>query len=404
MISEGPALIEALPGTLQNALNGALLPEEELRIAVRGGTRDAFAATNLRILVLKEPTISGTGPVEVHEVPLTAVRSVRSQPRPVGGRLIWETSHPNAPTSIDYPTYDASKYSLVAGRLQEMIGQPRNPSTPSTAPATEPPPTGVAGPATRPCPKCGTAVPSEGSWCPSCGLQVSDPCWECGKPLANEANFCAYCGTLNSEPAVIQCPQCRAVVRQGQACCTACGAQARPVCQSCEQVLRKEWSFCPACGGEPAWAEVGTKAEVAHLRGDEPEDPSAWLKKTSVCTQDAEELNAAGIRAFEAENYTEAARLFREATEADPANASYHTNLGVAYGELDDDMQAFAAYRRAIELNPSEGQAYLNMGYLYNERERTSEAREMWEKVVQIAPDSEEAKEARDNLRSLGGV
>ena len=67
-------------------------------------------------------------------------------------------------------------------------------------------------------------------------------------------------------------------------------------------------------------------------------------------------------------------------------------------------MQAFAAYRRAIELNPSEGQAYLNMGYLYNERERTSEAREMWEKVVQVAPDSEEAKEARDNLRSLGGV
>jgi hypothetical protein len=401
VISEGPALIEALSGALQSALNGALLPEEELRIAVRGGTREAFAATTQRLLVLKEPAISGTGPVEVREAPLTAVSNVRAQPRPVGGRLTWECSLPEAPTSIDYPTYDASKYSLVAGRLQQMIGQPRNPVVPSAAPATEP--TG-AGPAARPCPKCGTSVPADGAWCPQCGLQVSDPCWECGKPLAGGANFCAHCGTPNTEPAVIQCPQCKAVIGQGHACCTGCGAQARPVCQSCERLLRKEWSFCPTCGGEPGWAEVGTKAEVAHLRGDEPEDPSAWLKVPSPRRKDAEAANAAGIRAFEKEDYGEAARCFREATEADPENASYHTNLGVAYGELDDDMQAFAAYRRAVELNPAEVQAYLNMGYLYNERERTSEAREMWEKVVQLAPDSDEAQEARDNLRGLGGV
>ena len=57
-----------------------------------------------------------------------------------------------------------------------------------------------------------------------------------------------------------------------------------------------------------------------------------------------------------------------------------------------------------MKINPRELPAYLNMGYLYNERERTSEAREMWEKVVQLAPDSDEANEARDNLRNLGSV
>lgn len=401
MISEGPALIEALPGALQGALNAALLPEEELRIAVRGGTRDAFAATTTRLFVLREPAISGTGPVEVHAVPLSSVTSVRSQPRPVGGRLIWETTHPNAPTSIDYPTYDSSKYSLVAGRLQQMIGQPRNPSIPSTAPA--PDPTG-GGLGARPCPKCAASVPADGAWCPSCGLQFSDPCWECRRPLAADANFCAYCGTPNSEPAVIQCLECKAVVTQGHAYCSACGNQARPVCQSCERILRKDWSFCPDCGEEPAAAEGSTRPEAAPQRSEAPEAPSAWAKAPAARVRGAEEANAAGIRAFEAENYAEAARFFREATEADATNASYYTNLGVAYGELDDDMQAFTAYRRAVELNPREAQAYLNMGYLYNERERTSEAREMWEKVVQIAPDSEEAKEARDNLRSLGGV
>lgn len=399
MISEGPALIEALPGELQNALNGALRPDEELLVAVRGNPREAFAATDRRLLVLQEPTVSGTAPVAVRDVPLAEVTSIRAVPRPVGGRLMWETTRPDAPTSIDYPTYDGSKYGLVAGRLQQMIGQTKNAPTPGAA-SNEPGAVPVA--ASLPCPKCQSPVPVDGCWCPSCGLQVSDPCWTCSRPLADGANFCAFCGTPNTEPAVIQCPQCKAVVGPKQACCTACGTQARPVCQSCEEVMRREWSFCPACGGEPAWAEVGSQAEVSRLRGDEPQDPSAWLKPPP--SRSGADANAAGIRAYEAENYAEAVRHFLEATEAEPGNASFYTNLGVAYGELGDDSKALEAYQRAVELNPKEAAAYLNMGYLYNERERFPEAREMWEKVVQVAPDSDEAQEAREYLRSLGTV
>src|SRR5689334_12506404 len=114
MISEGPALIEALPGQLQSALNGALTSDEELLIAVRGNTREAFAATRDRLIVLKEPVISGAGQVEVRTARLDGLSAVRAEPRPVGGRLVWETAEPGAPTSIDYPTYDASKYQLVA--------------------------------------------------------------------------------------------------------------------------------------------------------------------------------------------------------------------------------------------------------------------------------------------------
>ena len=82
MISEGPNVIEALPGALQNALNGAVRPDEELLIAVRGGVREAFAATRGRLMVLKEPAISGTGPVEVRECSLASVANVRAEPRP----------------------------------------------------------------------------------------------------------------------------------------------------------------------------------------------------------------------------------------------------------------------------------------------------------------------------------
>lgn len=400
MISEGPALIEALPGALQHALNGALLPDEELIVAVRGNQREAFAATSGRLLVLKEPVISGTAPVDVLDVPLSEVSALRAVPRPVGGRLMWDTTQPGAPTSIDYPTYDGSKYSLVAGRLQQMIGQKRDAPNPGTAAGG---PTPIADSAAGPCPKCQAPIPAGGCWCPSCGLQVWDPCWECSRPLPHGANFCAFCGTPNTEPAVIQCPECKAVVAPQQACCTACGAQARPVCQSCEEVMRKDWSFCPACGGEPAWAEVGSKPEVARLRGDEPEDPSAWLRKP-VAGPSGEEANAAGIRAYEAESFEQAVRHFQAATAAEPNNASYFTNLGVAYGELDEATQSMAAYRRALELNPQELSAYLNLGYLYNRLERTNEAREMWEKVVSMAPGSDEAQEARENLEGLEHV
>jgi tetratricopeptide (TPR) repeat protein len=57
-----------------------------------------------------------------------------------------------------------------------------------------------------------------------------------------------------------------------------------------------------------------------------------------------------------------------------------------------------------VRLNPGELSAYLNMGYLYNQQERQTEAREMWEKVVALAPDSEEADEARQNLKDLEEV
>lgn len=400
MIGEGPSLVETLSPGLQKALDAALEPGEDLLIAVRGNPREAFAATRGRLLALKEPVVTGVSPVEVRATPLSEVWAVRTTARTLGGRLLWEDRNAALLDGIDFLAHDAAKFGSVARRLQDMVSRQRNPSTqPTGAPPTGPE-TARAGTA---CPKCQTTVPADGTWCPRCGLQVNDPCWECGKALGAGANFCTYCGTPNSEPAVVQCPKCKATVGRGKGYCSACGTQARLVCADCDRPMRKEWANCPECGGEPAWEEQGVEPEIAHLRGDEPEDPSAWLS-TAPRPGDAEKLNAAGTRAYEKEEYREAIRLFREATEADPRNAGYWTNLGVAYGQSGDDLQAFNAYRRAVELNPREVSAFLFMGQLYVERERYNEAREAWEKVIQIAPDSEEAEEARENLQSLDEV
>src|SRR5205085_8638953 len=92
MISEGPALIEALSQPLQDALNGALHPGETLLVAVRGNAREALAATAERLIVLKEPAITGSGPAELREAPIATVSRVRAEPKPVGGRLSWQTT------------------------------------------------------------------------------------------------------------------------------------------------------------------------------------------------------------------------------------------------------------------------------------------------------------------------
>jgi superkiller protein 3 len=116
---------------------------------------------------------------------------------------------------------------------------------------------------------------------------------------------------------------------------------------------------------------------------------------------EADVFNEQGKRAYEADDLDTAITEFQQALALDPANADYQTNLAVAFDEREMDDEAFAAYQRALELNPRQVTALLNIGYLYSEQEQFEEARQVWEQVVRVDPASEEAQEARDNLRNL---
>lgn len=51
------------------------------------------------------------------------------------------------------------------------------------------------------CPDCGTDIPANSVYCPSCGAQVGRVpeapacCPACGKPVREGSSFCIYCGT-----------------------------------------------------------------------------------------------------------------------------------------------------------------------------------------------------------------
>jgi len=280
-----------------------------------------------------------------------------------------------------------------------MIGERHRPQRPTGAPATRPP-----GPGEGACPRCGGFIPVGGCWCPGCALAVAAPCWECGRALPEGAVCCAFCGTGTAEPAVIQCPECPATVRRGQGYCAACGAQARAVCAGCDRPLLRAWAYCPSCGGEPIAAEDGPVAAPADAAvAEAPSAPSVGLDPEAGRRR-AERLLEAGVGAYEAEDYPQAVKYFREALEIDPGNADYWTNLGVALSASDDDLQAMAAYQRALAADPETLAARLYLGELLLEQERPAEAREMWEAVIRLDPDCEEAAEARENLRSLDEV
>ena len=78
---------------------------------------------------------------------------------------------------------------------------------------------------------------------------------------------------------------------------------------------------------------------------------------------------AAGLKAIEAKNWSEAVRLLSSAALRDTRNADIQNSLGFAYRNAGDLSRAFQHYNRALTLNPRHrgaheyiGEAYLMIG------------------------------------------
>jgi predicted amidophosphoribosyltransferase len=382
VISEGPSLIEALSGPLQDALGTSVGAGEALRIAVRGGLREALAATDQRVLILREAMPASGGGIEVSDLSLSDVTNVDLDSAAAGSRLTLRVRGQETPVALDVPVYDHVKFGRVAERLSQLAGAARR-----NAGAR-------ADPGARKCPKCSTPVPADGAFCTACGMQVADVCAGCARVLEEGWQHCPRCGLSAHVAGILPCPGCGQPVWPMQAFCTDCGAPARPRCPGCGGALISSWDHCAACGAPIQENEAGPQTGL---------QPSATVAgaPAAAASAEAEALNDEGTRAYEQDQLDEAISLFQRAILRVPQVAKYHTNLGVAYAEKGMDFEAYAAYRRALELDPEQPQLRLNLGYLYSERERYEQAREEWEKVIAMAPGSEEAQEARENLNHL---
>ncbi len=88
----------------------------------------------------------------------------------------------------------------------------------------------------------------------------------------------------------------------------------------------------------------------------------------------AQDPAAAGLKALEAEKYTEAADLLEKAIAADPQDLASHFNLALARTFLNQDAAAIAAYRQTLRLKPGLYEASLNLGMVLLRAKQPAEA------------------------------
>jgi Flp pilus assembly protein TadD len=78
----------------------------------------------------------------------------------------------------------------------------------------------------------------------------------------------------------------------------------------------------------------------------------------------ARQLNDRGLGLFQDSQYVEAARLFREAHKADPADIEVHNNLGYALLMAGDLGEAEKVLTDVLTVAPGRGAAWGNLGNL----------------------------------------
>ena len=103
--------------------------------------------------------------------------------------------------------------------------------------------------------------------------------------------------------------------------------------------------------------------------------------------EEARQLYASGLKAYNAGNYHSAAELLETATARDPNNSSAFNDLGRAYLAMNRLPQAETALHKAIQANPEDPYAYNNLGLALMRQNKFDEAIPAFQKQLELNPD-----------------
>jgi predicted O-linked N-acetylglucosamine transferase (SPINDLY family) len=101
----------------------------------------------------------------------------------------------------------------------------------------------------------------------------------------------------------------------------------------------------------------------------------------------AEALHIKGLVAVQREQYQQAVDLIGLAIAADPREATYHVNLGVALQSLGRSEDAINSCRKAVELAPGFADAHNSLGAALAGSGKIQEAIACFQQVVRLVPD-----------------
>lgn len=90
--------------------------------------------------------------------------------------------------------------------------------------------------------------------------------------------------------------------------------------------------------------------------------PSRTKVRVSDVDPELQRILAQAQEAIDKKDYPAAIKIYSDAADKYPSNATIHFQLGYAYTALNDSENAAAQYRRATELDPQMAPAFVNLG------------------------------------------
>lgn len=102
--------------------------------------------------------------------------------------------------------------------------------------------------------------------------------------------------------------------------------------------------------------------------------------------RNADALHLSGLIALQFKEHQKAVDLIAKAIKANPGNAVYHLNQGIALKELRQLAAAVASYDRAIALQPGYAAAHYSRGNALKDLKRLDEAVASYDKAVALQP------------------
>ncbi|HEY7788922.1 MAG TPA: tetratricopeptide repeat protein [Vicinamibacterales bacterium] len=107
---------------------------------------------------------------------------------------------------------------------------------------------------------------------------------------------------------------------------------------------------------------------------------------------------------FDAQQYQDAIRWYKEALALNPRDVNVSTDLGVSYYYVNQPDEALKQFQHSLSIDPKHLKTLLNVGIVraFGKQDMAGAAK-AWQQLIAIAPDSPEgqaAKQALDGMRS----
>jgi tetratricopeptide (TPR) repeat protein len=139
------------------------------------------------------------------------------------------------------------------------------------------------------------------------------------------------------------------------------------------------------------------EALALHQRGQLQEAQKRYDEILRMQPHNHDALHLLGLLESQAGHHQRAVDLIGQAIAISPANAVFHSNLGISLQDLKQLPAAIASFERAIAINPGLAEAHYNRGNALQELQELEAAVASYDHALAINPDYAKAHSNRGN-------